>query len=94
MTRPFPDDPQWLQLSRKLPPDAVVACLIRFGFRPADIARRFDIHRVGVRNAARRAGIGPMEADRQTNGCRAPYRVRLLNPILCRQGEVLVYRQC
>jgi hypothetical protein len=54
--RPFPDDPQWQHLARKLPPDAVVAALIRFGFRKIDIARRFDVAPGCVTEAARRAG--------------------------------------
>lgn len=59
-TRPFPNDPQWLQLSRKLPPDAVIAALLRFGFSTTDIADRFDASESRVSVAARRAGIPPI----------------------------------
>lgn len=60
VTRPFPQDPQWLQLSRKLPPDAVIAALLRFGFRASDIADRFDAEPSNVSAAMRRLGIPPI----------------------------------
>lgn len=59
-SRPFPNDPQWLQLSRKLPPDAVIAALLKFGFRTSDIADRFDVTEPRVSAAARRAGCDPI----------------------------------
>lgn len=59
MTRPFPSDPQWQHLARKLPPDAVVAALARFGFRHVDIAARFDVAPGRVTEALRRAGVAP-----------------------------------
>lgn len=90
--RPFPSDPQWLQLSRKLPPDAVVECLVRFGFRPVDIARRFDTAPQGVTAALRRRGMGAIAPDHRTNGCRLPYRVRLMQGCLTRQQGQLVMR--
>jgi hypothetical protein len=57
MTRPFPSDPQWLQLSRKLPPDAVIERLLRFGFRGSDIAAHFEVESVYVTQAKERLGL-------------------------------------
>lgn len=79
MTRPFPQDPQWLQLSRKLPPDAVVAALLRFGFRTTDIADRFDATVARVSAAARRAGVSPVpngSNGKRLNGALPPRRTR------------------
>jgi len=72
--RPFPTDPQWLQLDRKLPPDRVVQALIKFGFRMSDIADRFDVPRPCVSAAARRLGLDPIPCGStwRTNGARLP----------------------
>ncbi len=59
--RPYPADPQWQRLDRKLPPDQVVATLLRVGFRVTDIADRFDVTVGRVSLAARRAGVPPVE---------------------------------
>ena len=80
MTRPFPQDPQWLQLSRKLPPDAVVAALLRFGFRTSDIAERFDVSVPRVSVAARNAGRPAIPLGStlyRHNGAALPRRQRI-----------------
>ena len=92
--RPFPDDPQWLNLSRKLPPDAVVERLLRFGFRAADIAKAFDASRPTVTVIRRKLGIAPLVNDRHTNGCRMPYRVRMFQGYLSREDGRFVVRYC
>jgi hypothetical protein len=78
-TRPFHQDPQWGQLDRKLPPDAVILCLLRFGFRASDIAARFDCNKCQVSDAARRQGLPPSVNDShrwRTNGAPFPKRPR------------------
>jgi hypothetical protein len=80
MTRPFPNDPQWLQLARKLPPDAVVERLLKFGFRTNDIADRFDVTPGRVSAAARRAGLKPIPNGStmyRPNGAPIPRRDRI-----------------
>lgn len=46
----------------KLPPDKIVADLLRFGFRETDIARRFEVEPVYVTLAKRRLGL-PMKPN-------------------------------
>ena len=95
MTRPFPQDPQWLVLSRKLPPDAVILALLRIGFRVCDIAARFDCSPCRVSIIARRHGIPPIpngSTRYKTNGAPLPRRVRLYTPIMVRVGNRFVSR--
>lgn len=44
-------------MSRKLPPDHIVGALLRFGFRPRDIAERFDCEPSEITGVKRRLGL-------------------------------------
>lgn len=46
-------------VSRKLPPDEILAALIRLGFRYSDIAARFDVTSSNVGWLAKRLGFPP-----------------------------------
>ena len=57
---------------RKLPPDDDLAAIIRFGFRYADIAERFEVTIQAVSEHARRLGFEPVDPVTMQRCARRP----------------------